>query len=214
MIRIRNQIHSKKFAAASALLAVVALSSCTTFKRWAYARGDRDAWQQPGRVITELAITPGQRVADLGSGGGYFTFRLADAVKQDGIVYAVDVDIAMNKDLAQRARERGYENIETVSATYQDPKIPGGRVDLIFTSNTYHHISEKRTEYFENLRSYLKPDGRIAIIDYKREGSFIQRVLGHGVEREVIVSEMESAGYRLESDHDFLTKQNFLVFGP
>ena len=55
--------------------------------------------------------------------------------------------------------------------------------------------------------------GRIAIIDYKREG-FVRRVFGHAMERDVIVSEMESAGYRLESDHNFLPKQHFLVFSP
>ncbi len=203
--------RSRSLVVASALMAVVALTGCTSFKRWAYERGDRDAWQHPEKVIAELGITPGQRVADLGSGGGYFTFTLADAVKPDGIVYAVDVDTAMNEDLARLVRERGYENIEIVTASHEDPKIPGGRVDLIFVSNTYHHITENRREYFDNARRYLKPGGRIAIIDYKTEG--IRTVLGHGMERDVIVSEMESAGYRLESDHDFLPMQHFLVFG-
>ena len=204
-------IRTRSLGAASALMAVVALTSCTGFKRWAYERGDRDAWQYPEKVIAALGIAPGQRVADLGSGGGYFTFHLADAVKPDGVVYAVDVDTAMNEDLARRARKRGYENIEIVMASYEDPKIPGGEVDLIFTSNTYHHITENRREYFDNARRYLKPGGRIAIIDYKREG-FVRRVFGHAMERDEIVSEMESAGYRLESDHDFLPKQHFLVF--
>ncbi len=162
-------------------------------------------------MIAELGIIPGQRVADLGSGGGYFTFSLADAVKPDGIVYAVDVDTAMNEDLARRARERGYENIEIVTASHEDPRIPGGKVDLIFVSNTYHHITENRSEYFDNARRYLKPGGRIAIIDYRREG--IRRVFEEGMERDVIISEMESAGYRLESDHDFQPQQHFLIFG-
>ncbi len=192
-------------------MAVVALTSCTGFKRWAYERGDRDAWQHPERVIAALGIAPGQRVADLGSGGGYFTFHLADAVKPAGIVYAVDVDTAMNEDLARRVRKAGYENIEIVMASYEDPKIPGGGVDLIFTSNTYHHVTENRREYFDNARRFLNPGGRIAIIDYRKEG--IRRVLGHAMERDVIVSEMESAGYRLESDHGFLPNQHFLVFG-
>ena len=204
-------IRSRILVVASALMAVVVLTSCTGLKRWAYERGDRDEWQQTEKVIAELGIIPGQRVADLGSGSGYFTFSLADAVKPDGIVYAVDVDTAMNEDLARRARERGYENIEIVMASYEDPKIPDGRVDLIFTSNTYHHITENRREYFDHARRYLKPGGRIAIIDYRKEG--IRRVLGHAMERDVIVSEMESAGYRLESDHGFLPKQHFLVFG-
>ncbi len=193
-----------------ALLALVALTSCTSFKRWAYTRGDRDAWQHPEKVITVLEIEPGQRVADLGSGGGYFSFRLADAVGPGGVVYAVDVDRAMNEDLARRARKRGYENIEIVMAAYDDPRIPGEGVDLIFTSNTYHHI-EHRSAYFGNARRYLKPGGRVAIIDYKREG-WLRKLIGHSMERDVITGEMESTGYRLESDHDFLPNQHFLVF--
>jgi ubiquinone/menaquinone biosynthesis C-methylase UbiE len=193
------------------LLCAVALLApgCTAFKRWAYASGDRDEWQQPARVVGMLGIESGDRVADLGSGGGYFTFRLAEAVGADGLVYAVDVDEAMNDALAEDVRERSYANVKIVLGGYDDPRLEPGSVDFIFTSNTYHHI-ENRVEYFRNAARALAADGRIAIVEYKPEGWFYKR---HGTSADDIRSEMLESGYRLISEHDFLEKQHFLVFG-
>ena len=67
-------------------------TGCAGLKRCAYEGFDRDDWQAPERVVEVLGIEPGDRIADVGAGGGYFTFRLADAVGAQGLVYAVDVD--------------------------------------------------------------------------------------------------------------------------
>src|SRR5262249_37348270 len=73
----------------------------------------RARWQQPEAVIRSLALQPGAQVADLGAGGGYFTFRLADAVGPAGKVYAVDVDKGNLDYIARRAQEQGDTNVET-----------------------------------------------------------------------------------------------------
>jgi arsenite methyltransferase len=192
------------------LLLLPLVSGCTAeMKARAYAGGDRDDWQQPDRVIEELGISAGQSVADIGSGGGYFTFRLSDAVGDTGRVYAVDVDAHMNARLEALAQERGATNVVVVLADFDDPKI-GEQVDLIFTSNTYHHIDE-RIAYFERAASYLKPAGRLAILEYKQEG-FFHRILGHATEDDIIVSELEQAGYTLSKKHEFIEQQSFLIF--
>ena len=107
------------------------------------------------RMIEALAIKPGDRVADLGAGGGYFTFRLAAAVGEAGQVYAVDVDAGMLSYLDDRIEREERRNVTTVRAAYEDPKLPEP-VDMIFTSNTYHHL-EERAAYFRRAQSYLKP---------------------------------------------------------
>ena len=84
-----------RVVAALAVLLVLLAGGCNKLKRSAYDGFGRDGWQQPDRVIEALALEPGARVADLGAGGGYFTFRLADATGPDGLVYAVDVDPGM-----------------------------------------------------------------------------------------------------------------------
>ena len=170
----------------------------------------RDRWQQPEAVIRSLSLPPSAHVADLGAGGGYFTFRLADAVGPTGKVYAVDVDKGTLEYIARRAKERGYTNVETILAKYDDPLLPEGKVDLIVTCNVYHHL-ENRADYFKSASRYLRPSGRITIIDLGGQ-SWIHRLFGHWTPKETSRKEMEAAGYQLASEFDFLTRQNFQVF--
>ena len=192
------------------LAGVLLLVGCGAFKRCAYEGfGRRDGWQQPERVVEVLEIAPGARVSDLGAGGGYFTFRLADAVGPEGVVYAVDVDEGMVDHLERSARERGYANVEPVLAAFDDPGLPDGEIDLVFSANTYHHLEERPT-YFARLRADLAPGGRVAILDYDRAGL----LRSHYTEKQTLLSEMQEAGYVLLSDHDFIDGQSFLVFAP
>ncbi len=193
-----------------ALIFLVGITTCTDIKRWAYEGFDRDEWQHPEEVIKALKIQAGDQVADLGAGSGYFTFRLADAVGPTGKVYAVDIDSEMNAYLAQRVQDKGYQNIEVVLARPNNPGLPDNSIDLIFTSNTYHHL-EERVTYFTNLQQDLQPDGSIAIIDFTGEGWF-QQLFGHYTPSETIQRELQEAGYTLEADLAFLPNQVFLIF--
>ena len=157
-----------------------------------------------------LALQPGDHVADLGSGSGYFTFWLADAVGPTGKVYAIDIDKDMNADLGQRVQDKGYTNIEVVLAQPTDPGLQDKKVNLIFSSNTYHHFKD-RPSYFGNIRKYLHPQGRIAIIDFNGESWFVS-LIGHYTPSDVIQKEFQEAGYTLEKEFDFLPDQVFLIF--
>jgi SAM-dependent methyltransferase len=91
-----------------------------------------------------------------------------------------------------------------------DPLLPSHGVDLIFTCNTYHHLTD-RTEYFQSAARYLRPEGRVAIVDLAGKSWFI-RFLGHWTPKEISRREMEAAGYSLTNDFDFLSRQTFQVF--
>ena len=185
-------------------------AGCSRLKQWAYQGIDRDQWQQPDKVIATLQISPGAEIADLGAGGGYFTFHLAKAVGPSGKVYAVDIDRGTNELIAERAKKDGADNITTILAKSNDPLLPESAVDLIFTSNTYHHF-DNRIVYFSNLRKYLKPAGRIAIIDFDRR-AWLAGLLRHYTPAEFIKREMEQAGYTLQQELTFLDRQSFLIF--
>lgn len=171
-----------------------------------YQEPDRYTWQFPERVIKVLKLEAGMRVADLGSGTGYFTFRLAEAVGSSGKVYAVDIDEEMNASIDKQAVAKQIENVKTILAVGHDPLIPE-KVDLIFSVNAYHHL-KGRTDYFKNAARYLKPGGRVAILDF-RKGAF-----RHFTELKVLLEEFKAAGYALDKTHGFLPRQNFLVFSP
>jgi arsenite methyltransferase len=194
------------------LLILVLLAGCARLKQCAYEGFNRDQWQQQDRVVQALQIRPGERVADVGSGSGYFTFALANAVGPEGKVYAVDVDQEMNNIVAQRARKESVGNIEVILAKPDDPSLPSTGIDLVFTSNTYHHI-DNRVNYFANLRKYIRPNGRVAVIDFDRRGWF-QGLWKHYTPSEFIKREMEQAGYKLQREFNFLDRQSFLVFEP
>jgi ubiquinone/menaquinone biosynthesis C-methylase UbiE len=174
----------------------------------------RDRDQRPSEVVEALGLKPGMAVADLGSGSGYFTRRFVEAVTETGKVYAIDVEPEM---LAYVKESLIHLHIpydaEFVLAFEDNPKLPYQSVDLLFVCNVFHHL-EERTTYFSRAKSALKPNGRIAIIDFyhdERSGS-----LGfpkqHLVSRETVIEDMTKAGYRLHKEHTFLPKQYFLEF--
>jgi cyclopropane fatty-acyl-phospholipid synthase-like methyltransferase len=167
----------------------------------------RDAWQMPSRVIDALALKPGMKVADIGAGTGYFSMRLA---KAPGVsVFAVDVEPAMIDYLKQRAAKEQITSVTPVLAAATRPSLPEP-VDVALVVDTYHHLPN-RPAYFRDLKKSLKPGGRVAIIDFRKdapEGPPVQ----FRFTPQQIQDEMKQAGYQLEAAHDFLPRQHFLIF--
>ena len=197
---------------ATLLATLLAASGCASWKRFAYEGWGRDEWQQPERVIEALALRDGERVADVGAGGGYFTFHLAKAVAPDGLVYAVDIDPDMIDLLRDRVRVENARNVEVVTATPDDAGLPPASIDLLFTCNTYHHFDDP-VAYFRNARGTLRTGGRVAILDLNDRGWFAW-LFGHNTPPEKLRAEMAAAGYRLSAEHTFVAEQTFLVFVP
>ncbi|HWP83631.1 MAG TPA: methyltransferase domain-containing protein [Terriglobia bacterium] len=121
-------------------------------------------------VIEKLRLKPGDIVADIGSGSGTFSIPMAKAIAPNGVLYAVDIDQKMLDYVAEKARKEGVTNLRTVLGEYEDPKLPVQNVDVAFYHRTLHMI-EKRQAHLNNTAKYLKPDGRIVVIDKNREDS-------------------------------------------
>lgn len=148
-------------------------------------------------------------MADLGAGGGYFTWYLAAAVGPQGKVYAVEIDDTALAIIEKEMKSRGVRNVVPIRAESGDAKLPEP-VDLVFSCDTYHHMQD-RVAYFQSLARYLKPDGKVAILDFHAEG-FFSGLLGHGTTKQEVRREMESAGYRLAAEYDFIDRQHFQIF--
>jgi predicted methyltransferase len=179
-------------------------------QKWAQVFDDpqRDAWQKPHQVIEALELAPDSAVADIGSGTGYFSVRLAHFLPR-GHVYGVDIEPDMVSYLAERAKREAPEIVTAVAGQPGDPRLPA-KVDVVLMVDVYHHI-EHRGEYFSLLQTYLKPGGRLAIVDFNGQSRMGPPVSARIAPAQVR-AELEQAGYRLIRQPDFLPEQFFLIF--
>jgi len=165
-------------------------------------------------VLASLALKPGESIADIGAGSGYFALRLAAAVGPSGSVYAVDVDRVMLAYIEARAKDKHLSNLKMVLADPDDPKLPPASLDLIFICDTLHHISE-REKYYPLLARALKPGGRLVNIDFQKSREVtLGPPFAMRIAREDMIREAEAGGFHLIKDYNFLPYQYFLVFAP
>jgi ubiquinone/menaquinone biosynthesis C-methylase UbiE len=173
----------------------------------------RDEYQKPHEVLAALALKPGETIADIGSGSGYFTLRFAAHVGETGRVFAVDVDPDMVRHLNRRLRDAGVRNVQTVLAEPDDPLLPDRSVDRFVVVNTWHHI-EKPAEYLALMKRMLKPGGQVVMIDFHKRELPFGPPLEMKIAREDLVAQMAAHGFKLAREHAFLPHQYFLVFTP
>ena len=166
----------------------------------------------PDKIIESLQIRPGDKVADIGSGGGYFSFQFSHLVNNGGKVFAVDTNAKLLSYIKNQSIELDLENLITVPTDGFPTGLPLGQLHLVFLRNVYHHFTD-RVEYFKRMRAYLIPEGRIAILDYTENGGFsFHKLFDHQVPPDIIRREMEEAGYTLDATFNFLSEQSFMIF--
>lgn len=172
----------------------------------------RDAWQKPAEVVKTMNVKPGDVVADIGAGTGYITRHIAVAVAPGGKAIGLDIEQSMVDYMREDARKLGLNTYEARVVKTDDPELGPASVDVVFLCNTYHHI-ENRAVYFRNLSRSLKPGGRIITIDFYKNTDF-GPPRDHKLAKEVVLTEMKQAGYRLDKDLKFLEHQYYLEFVP
>ncbi len=150
----------------------------------------RDRAGEFAAVARTLDIQPGQTVADIGAGSGYYTIRLSPVVGPGGRVIAQDVMQSYLDRLARRVRVAKLGNVRFVRGTQSNPRLPANAVDVALMIHMYHEISQPYA-LLNHLRISLKPNGRLAIVDLERDPE------NHGMPRELLVCEVRAVGYEL-----------------
>ncbi len=156
----------------------------------------REVYGARNEVLAACDIQPGQRVADIGAGTGFYSSLFARATGWDGWVYSVDVSPKFLQHIAARATADGIKNLTPVLGTDVSIRLPPASVDLVFICDTYHHF-EHYPEMLASIKRALKPGGRLVLIDFHRiPGKSRDFLLGHvRAGQDVFRSEVEAAGF-------------------
>lgn len=183
--------------------------------RWrgVFERDGREVWDRRADIIRHLRLRPGQTVADIGAGTGFFSVLMAREVNPAGRVYAVDVAPTFVDATVQRARDQGLRNVMGVVNDQHDVHLPDASIDLAFISDTYHHFEYPQAT-LRSIHAALRPGGDLVVIDFKRiPGVSHPWVLSHvRADEAEITGEIEAAGFTLIERLDFMRTQYFLRF--
>lgn len=186
-----------------------------------YLHPDRDRWQKPDEVLAVLDLKPGQAIADIGAGSGYFTERFSQAVGDEGRVYAVDPDPMSIQVLHERLEGKipedptkglaGRKNVTVVTSEQTDVRLPAESVDWAFLCDVHFFAERDDPNHvaipcLKSLQRALKPGGRVAVIEGKEDP------LRGTVDAARVAPVFAAAGLDLEDEHDLLERHVFLIF--
>jgi ubiquinone/menaquinone biosynthesis C-methylase UbiE len=175
-------------------------------------RPERVAGLKIDYIIQQLKLKPGDVVADIGAGPGVISLPMAKAVAPNGKVYAVDIDQAFIDHINMRAKEQNVSNVVAVLGKFTDPALPAKDVDVALFHDVLHHI-EKRAEYLAATARYIKPNGRIAIVDLPPNGSH-RNEPGLIVTKDQVKEWLAAVGFKAKEEFDGLTEGKwFIVYG-
>jgi ubiquinone/menaquinone biosynthesis C-methylase UbiE len=174
-------------------------------------RPERIEEEQPDRALDVLKIPKGASVADVGAGSGYFTTRLSSRVGPAGKVYAVDIQPEMLRLLGLRLKSENITNVTLIAGEVDNPRLPASALDLELMVDVYHEFSAPQT-MLRHLREALKPDGRLVLLEYRKEDPSIPIRPDHKMSVAEAKLEVEAEGFRLSQVDQSLPRQHILVF--
>ena len=173
-------------------------------------RPEREAEEEPSRAIEALDLRTGMTVADIGAGSGYYTVRMARKVGAEGRVYATDIQVGMLSLIQRRAKQEMLQNIVPVLGAIDDPKLPSGSLDLALMVDVYHELSSPQA-FVRRLREALKPEGRLVLIEFRKEDPRVPIREEHKMSLAQVRDELSADGYAIDKVIDVLPWQHIIV---
>lgn len=175
-------------------------------------RANRAEQEDTAALLAKMDLQPGQNVADIGCGSGYFTRRMAATVGPDGYVFAVDIQPEMLEILKRNVEAAGLNNVVPVLGQEGSPFLPEGEIDWILLVDVYHEMQQP-AEMLAGMRDALAPDGRVALAEYRLAGPSAAHIkLEHRMSIEQVLAEWEPAGFELVEVWEELPTQHLFIF--
>ena len=186
-----------------AILILLALNAVYSFASTLHqldvVESERDRWQRPAEVLRALDLRPGNTVADLGSGAGYFALKLSPVVGDRGQVLAADLRRLSLFFLWNRALLKGQRNLQIIVSEENDPRLPTGAVEAVLICNTYHEFSDPElivNRVFQSLRS----GGRLVVVD--RAPRATETPHAHEVPLAAVEGQLRKQGFEIVTQND------------
>jgi predicted methyltransferase len=199
-------------------LVVFAVGLALVAGAWAQEKAARDQWQRPQEVLDGLGLKAGSMVADVGAGGGYFTWHMARRVGAQGRVYPVDIKPETVERLRERAKSQGFPQVEPVLGDLKDPHLPAGKLDAALVVNAYHDFDEPAA-MLRGIFAALRSGGRFGVVDKESQpASRAEYHSKHRIPKELVRQEAEQEGFRFVEERpgfrrtDDNTDWYYLVF--
>jgi SAM-dependent methyltransferase len=174
-------------------------------------RPERDTEERPQVLIDQLKLKPGEIVADIGAGTGYFSRRLARKVGPIGKVLAVDIQPEMLTLLTNRMATIGITNVVPILGTATDPKLPAASVDLVLMVDVYHEF-DFPSEIMEALCRSVKPGGRVVFVEYRGEDPAVPIKPHHKMTEMQVKREMSGLPLDWVQTIEMLPRQHIIIF--
>jgi ubiquinone/menaquinone biosynthesis C-methylase UbiE len=174
-------------------------------------RSERIEEEQPDRALDVIKLESGSTVADVGAGSGYISVKMARRVGPAGKVYANDIQPEMLTLLQERLAKMKITNVEPVLGTTDDPKLPAGAIDLILMVDVYHEFQQPQA-MLRRMREALKPNGRLVLLEYRKEDPSIPILYEHKMSVAEAKLEVEAEGFKLANVSEVLPRQHILIF--
>ena len=174
-------------------------------------RAERVDEERPDLVLDAMGLEPGDVVADVGCGSGYYARRAAGRVAPGGRVYCVDIQPEMLDIMRDLADRDGVAGIVPVLSEPDDLKLPAGSVDWIVLADVYHEMSDPEA-MLADMRAALAPGGQVALLEYRIEdGTGDNLKSDHAMSVRQVLAEWLPAGFALVDLHEFLPGQHLFI---
>ena len=183
-----------------------------THMNW-LSRPERIKEENPQEMLEQLNLKDGMVVCDLGAGDGYHTLQMAPRVFPNGKVIAVDIQPEMLQELSRKLAEKKFENVDTILGELWDPKLPDHSVDLVLMVDVYHEFSHP-VQMLAALRKALKPDGLIALVEFRLEDPTVLIRPEHKMTKAQILKEYKANGFKVAREYDRLPWQHLMFMQP
>jgi precorrin-6B methylase 2 len=173
-------------------------------------RPEREAEEAPSKAIAALGIRPGDVVADVGAGSGYYAVRLARVVGPGGRVVATDLQPGMLDIIRSKIARERLANVELVQGRADDPVLPPDTFDTILMVDVYHELAAPQV-FVRKLKDALKPDGRLVLIEFRLEDPRVPIREEHKMSVAQVRQELGADGFRIDRVIDVLPWQHIIV---